>query len=415
MKKMHYAWWIMIACCAITSCTGFVMTSGGNFFRPVAEELGVGVGKLMLYITIISLTMAALFPTAGKLMGKHLKPVLLAGGILQYIPFGLLCFANDLMHFYIVGLFIGIGSSVTMFMAVPILMNMWFVEKKGLAMGIALAFSGVAGMIGSTIVGFTIPALGWRISYVILAVIGLALYVPAILFLVKTPQEKNMQPYGADVVRQTAQGATQQATSMVVKKELSPAAIKVALVSMMLMAMVLAAAAAESTQVSSFSTGHFGMTIGMAATMTSCFAMGSMVGKIIFGALDDRFGHVATFLFGIVLIVISQTMFLVGANSAALALLAAVLGGIAMAVYGVLPPLMTSEIFGQKDYNKYWAYIMSAGCIAGAFATPLYGTVFDLTGTYTAVFAMIIAFGLIGGLFGLLALRIRTAADKKAA
>ena len=132
-------------------------------------------------------------------------------------------------------------------------------------------------------------------------------------------------------------------------------------------------------------------------------------------ALDDRFGHVAAFLFGIGMIVISQIMFLFGANTTAIALLAAVLAGIALAVYGVLPPLMTSEIFGQKDYNKYWAYIMSAGCIAGAFATPLYGTVFDLTGTYTAVFAVIIAFGLIGGVFGMLALRIRKAADKKAA
>ena len=86
-----------------------------------------------------------------------------------------------------------------MFMAVPILMNMWFVEKKGLAMGIAMAFSGVAGMVGSTIVGVTIPMLGWRISYVILAAIGSLLYVPAILFIVKTPQEKNMQPYGAEL------------------------------------------------------------------------------------------------------------------------------------------------------------------------------------------------------------------------
>ena len=87
MKKIHYAWWIMIACCAITSCTGFVMTSGGNFFRPVAEDLGIGVGQLMLYITIASLTMAALFPTAAKLLGKNLTSILLAGGLLQYIPF----------------------------------------------------------------------------------------------------------------------------------------------------------------------------------------------------------------------------------------------------------------------------------------------------------------------------------------
>ena len=135
---------------------------------------------------------------------------------------------------------------------------------------------------------------------------------------------------------------------------------------------------------------------------------------MIFGALDDRFGHAIAFLFGITLIVVSQIMLLLGDKATAIALFAAVLGGIAMAVYGVLPPLMTSEIFVPKDYNKYWAYIMSAGCISGAFATPLYGTIFDITGTYTAVFAVIIVFGLVGGLLGMLALRIRAMADKRA-
>ena len=411
MKKIHYAWWIMVAGCVVNTCTGFVMISGGNFFRPVAEDLGVGVGRLMIYITIASLTMSALFPTAGKLLGKHLKLVLLAGGLLQYIPFGLLYFASDLMHFYIVGLFVGIGSSVTMFMAVPILINMWFIEKKGFAMGIAMAFSGVAGMIGSIIVGYTIPLLGWRVSYLILAAIGLGIYVPAMLFLVRTPQEKNMQPYGADVVRQNA---TQTVKPMLVKKDLSPSAINFALASMMLMAMMLAAAAAENGQVATFSIGHFGMTAGMAATMVSCFALGGMIGKIIFGVLDDRFGHVPAFLFGIILIVLSQLMLLLNDKDTTFAFIAVFISGIAMAVYGVLPPLMTGEVFGQKEYNKYWAYIMSAGCFAGAFAAPLYGTIFDVTGNYTAVFLLILTLGLAGGLFGLLALRVRKMADKTA-
>lgn len=404
MKKIHYAWWIMIACCAITSCTGFVMTSGGNFFRPVAEELGIGVGTLMLYITIASLTMAALFPTAAKLLGNNLKPVLLAGGLLQYIPFGLLCFATDVMHFYIVGLFIGLGSAVTMFMAVPILMNMWFVEKKGLAMGIAMAFSGVAGIIGSTIVGVTIPVLGWRISYVILACVGLGLYIPSILFLVKTPQEKNMLPYGTEK-QQSVKETTVDVQHEKEQKELSPAAAKFAFICMLLSAAALAAASAETTQVSAFSTGHFGFSISMAATMTSCFAFGAMIGKIVLGAIDDRCGHTFTFSLGIVLVIAAQILFLISKAIPALTLATAVLAGAALAVYGVLPPLMTGAIFGQKDYNKYWAYIMSAGCITGAFATPLYGTIFDKTGSYTMVFIVIAVLAAVGGILGLAALK----------
>ena len=85
--------------------------------------------------------MAALFPVAGKLLEKNLKLVLLIGGILQYVPFGFMSCFTSVYHFYIAGFFIGMGASITMFMAVPILINMWFVEKKGLAMGISLGFS----------------------------------------------------------------------------------------------------------------------------------------------------------------------------------------------------------------------------------------------------------------------------------
>lgn len=403
MKKMHYAWWIMIACCAITCCTGIVSTSGGNFYRPVAEELGVGIGKLTLYVTIMSLTMAALFPAAGNLLGKHLKLVLLSGGILQYVPFGLMSCFTSVYHFYIAGFFIGMGASITMFMAVPILINMWFVEKKGLAMGISLGFSGVAGAIASMIAGYTIPAFGWRLSYVILACIGLCVFIPAILLLVKTPQQKNVMPYGYEKAKKAV--GTEQMTA-VEEKTLSPAAARTALICMMFCSAALAAASAEATQVSAFSTGHFQLSIGQAATMMSCFSIGAVVGKIALGAVDDRLGHAPTFLLGVALVIAAQILLLLSNGVVVLIMATVALAGGALAVYSVLPPLMTGAIFGQRDYNRFWAYIMSAGCIAGAIATPIYGTIFDRTGSYTAAFLLIIALAAIGGIMGTLALKI---------
>lgn len=73
MKKVHYSWFIVLACCAITCCTGIVNTSGGNFYRPVCAELGIGLGTLTLYVTIMSLTMAFMFPTAGKIFSKKFE------------------------------------------------------------------------------------------------------------------------------------------------------------------------------------------------------------------------------------------------------------------------------------------------------------------------------------------------------
>lgn len=403
MKNVHYAWWIMLACCAISSCMGFVTVAGGNFYRPVAVELGVGVGQLALYMTVMSLTMAALFSTAGKLLAKNLKWSLLIGGLLQYIPYGLMsCFTN-VYQFYVAGFFIGVGSSITLFMAVPILINMWFVEKKGLAMGIAMGFSGVAGAIASMIAGFTIPAFGWRMSYVILAVIGCSIFVPMVFFLVKTPQEKGVLPYGYQAVNSDTMVCQ---TAVTEEKSLPPADVKRALICMLLCGSALAVASALGTQVSAFSTGHFGLSVGMAATMVSISTIGTLVGKISLGAIDDRFGHAFAFVLGIGLIVISQILLLAVKGTTVLLMGSVFLTGLALTTYTILLPLLTGAIFGQKDYSKYWAYIMSAGSIIGAFATPIYGAMFDKTGEYTLVFIVVIVATIIGGAMGISALRI---------
>ena len=52
-SKIHYAWLILAACCAIqASSIGIIMNSAGVFFPHVADDLQVGVGSISLYITI---------------------------------------------------------------------------------------------------------------------------------------------------------------------------------------------------------------------------------------------------------------------------------------------------------------------------------------------------------------------------
>jgi len=405
MKKIHYGWFIVLACCTITAITGIVNTSGGNFYRPVAEELGIGLGTLTLYVTIMSLTMAFMFPTAGKLLAKNLKPVLLIGGILQYAAFGLMSTFQNVYQFYIAGFVLGLGGSITMFMAVPILINMWFIEKKGTAMGIALACSGLSGAIFSPIAGAIIASFGWRAAYVICAICGLLIYLPAILFLVKTPEEKGLKPYGYQEHAQTeASDASATLADMIKGMEFKDAIKSPKLYLMFLVAMTLSAASAQATQASAYATGHYGFSTTLAATVVSAFALGGVLGKLALGAIDDRVGHLKTLVLGAAVAVVGQIILLSG-SSATMVILATFFAGTGLAIQGILPPLMTGDIFGLKDYNRIWAYVMSAGCIAGAIATPAYGTIFDVTGSYAGVFIAITVLIIIGAVCGSVALK----------
>lgn len=401
--KFHYAWLIMIACCAISSCAGIIMTAASNLFLPVSIELGVGIGKVTFYVTILSLTMAFLFPTAGKFLNKNLKLTLLFGGICQYIALGCMSFYNNIYLFYISGFFIGVGMSITLYMAIPMLLNMWFVKKIGLAMGIAMACNGVSGAIFSQVIGYSLPLIGWRGCYILLAICGLIIYVPAILFLVKTPQQKKLLPYGADNDFLTPDAvSTQNEQSNITIGQLIK---QPAFLCMMLFGIVLAAAQSEIPHIATASSAHFGYNVQIAATMVSLNCIGLLIGNVSIGAINDKLGEKITVIFGISLVVLSQIMLIIGHASIVLVFAGVFIFGFSMSTYNVIAPLMTSTIFGTKNYNTIWAFICSAASIAGAIAPPVFGYTFDQSGSYTIMFFLVIALAVIGLFSGLIALK----------
>lgn len=400
--KLHYAWLIMIACCAISSCAGIIMTASSNLYLPISLELGVGIGKITFYVTILSLTMAVLFPTAGKFLNLNLKATLLFGGLCEYIALGVMSLYHNVYLFYVSGFFIGVGMSITLYMAIPMLLNMWFEKRLGLAMGIAMACNGVSGALFSQVIGFALPIIGWRSCYILLAVCGLAIYLPAILFLVKTPQQKGMLPYGSEgekIVDKTPESAEQGdlTTGQLLKLP--------AFICMVIFGVVLAAAQSEIPHIATASSAHFGYAVQMAATMVSLNCVGLLIGNVLIGMINDRLGEKTTVTLGIGLVILSQVMLIMGRASIALVFAGVFLFGFSMATYNVIAPLMTGTIFGTKNYNTVWAFICSAASIAGAIAPPVFGLTYDFTGSYTLMFYLVIGLSVIGLVSGLIALQ----------
>jgi len=401
VKKIHYGWWIVLACCAITCCNGIIMQATVNFYGPVAAELGVGIGKLTIYVTIMSLTMALLYPVVGNFLEKCLKPILLFGGVIQYVTLALMGTFHSVYQFWFAGLLLGMGASVTMVMAVPILINMWFAKKRGLALGMALSFNGIAAAVFSMVAGSVISLWGWRAAYLVLAICGLITYIPAILFLIKTPHQKGIRPYG------TVDGAVSLGETAMSNQgmTLSQAVKHPAFYGMLICAATLAAASSEATQVSAFSTGHFGLSVEAAAGVVAIYSIGNMVGNIIIGTVDDKFGHSKTLLLAIGAAVGSQVLLLTITESFALLASVVFVLGFVFTSYSVLLPGMANEIFGEKDYSRIWAYIMSAGSICGAVIIPTYGTIFDKTSSYSGVFILVTVLCIVCAMSGITALK----------
>ena len=405
MKSVHYGWWIVVACCAIGCCNGLVLQVCGNFFQPVAATLGTGIGALSFYVTISSLTMAILLPTVGKYLRQYLKPMLLLSGMLQLGAMASMSLFQNVYQFWIAGFFMGLGNAVNVSMAIPILVNIWFVEKRGVAMGIPLSMVGIAAAMFSAIAGYGIEAWGWRTAYLFLAACGAALYFPSVVCLVKTPKELNMKPYGAEVEQSSKSVNTNGTTELLSGISFAEAKRHYMFYCMLICAAMLSAAVSGSTQISTFATGHFGFSTSQAALVLSCYSIGSMAGSLLIGILDDRWGHRKVWLLAIVMLVCAQGVLLTGKTMPACIPVAILIYGFSAASYNALLPLMTNTIFGNLEYSRIWSCIMAVGSVAGAVAIPLYGTVYDHTGAYTIVFFALGIFGMLSGLNGYVSLK----------
>ena len=54
-----------------------------------------------------------------------------------------------------------------------------------------------------------------------------------------------------------------------------------------------------------------------------------------------------------------------------------------MGIYTTLLPQVTRRVFGSREYASIWSLISTVGCAGTFVANPIWGTIYDLTGTYT--------------------------------
>ena len=116
----------------------------GLFLSPISRDLGFGIGSLSIMYSVSALVGAVWNPIAGKLLQKYSIRMITGISVCVHA----LCFAAmGLMHqlwgwYSFVGL-MALGAAFTTQLVGPVLINKWFKEKNGTAMGIMMAAVGL--------------------------------------------------------------------------------------------------------------------------------------------------------------------------------------------------------------------------------------------------------------------------------
>lgn len=401
-KKMHYAWKIVIACILIKiGSGGFLAVAMGNFITPIVRELGCQVSELTTYTNINAISMALLYTTAAKWINtKHIGKIMGFASVAEVLGLALMGTYQTVEMFYLSGAIIGIAQAFTGFVALPIVINMWFKKNTGTVFGIIVAIGSGASMIYSLLSGQLITYFGWRQAYFIMAAAAAVITIPAVFLIIKRPEEAGCLPYGA----QETPGNTAAASAGLVGEEYDLTAREAFRMPLLYIAWIACVLYSYSCGVSGYTTTFATMELGQSTAFGSvvgvCSSMGGVLSSLIVGRINDKYGVKKGLLWGTVTTAAGYLMMFLSYLNPLFVYPSVFVVGLGSCMYMVQCPLLARNIVGSSHYSKIWSWMMMINSLIGGGLYSTIGMFYDKTGTYRGAFLMAIVMYAVAGALG---------------
>lgn len=377
-KKLHYAWFILAGCCVMQGATlGLINNCAGVFYSPICKELGFELGKLTMYRMLYCISSALALPFVAKSFRKYdVRIVISAAAVIYGGCAALMGTFHELWQWYATGVIQGIASSFVCMIPAPIILGNWFKKKTGTAVGISAAFSGLIGMIGSSCLGMAIPAFGWRVSYIVVGIVSTVLVLPVSLFVLRyKPEQMGLLPYGAEETEKPAAVRESGESSVTLKELLHQPEFYIAMAAYW--------TSAACAYLNAFLTPcgiAAGLTLQVAAMMTSLSLLGNMSSKLILGKISDSLGIIRTFEVSIALAFFGHVLLFMGNPATVMA--GSLFYGVTLPLSSVMMPLFCRIFWKGDTYSTAYAYSTMVGTLLGAPFNMWFGTFYDMTGDY---------------------------------
>ena len=202
LDKVFYGWWIVASTGVVNAAGGGVYFYGFSiFFLPIKEALNISSAAASLVFSLSRAQGAFEGPLAGYLYNRvGPRAMLTVGMIIVGIGYVLLSQVHSYIWFLLV--YLGIISLAFngSFSSTTAVVNTWFVRRKSLAMAISMAAWGFGGFIIAPVLSVGILHLGWRLTAALSGIFLVAVTLPFIQLLRRSPESMGLQPDG-DIAR----------------------------------------------------------------------------------------------------------------------------------------------------------------------------------------------------------------------
>jgi MFS family permease len=368
--------------------------TAGVFFTPLLKHFGWSRTQLSMLTSAISLAAAVAGPGVGWLLDRaEAKWVVTMGAALCGLAFVMASMAHGLVWMVCAYALLGFGAGASAMAPCYYVIGNWFVERRALAMTLAVTGIEVGGMVMALVAAYLVVHAGWRTTYLVLAAPVLLVVVPTLLLLVRSRPDTATGAsaaahgaHGAHGVAGDAQSGLEVATAL---RERSFWLIAVSYLTYAF------GATALIVHLVPYLIGT-GMTAERAAVILSITLGLNIIGKPSFGAAADRFGIRLVYGLNLWVVGCGILCLLYARNASMLALFALVYGLSVGAPIGLMPAILADSV-GLRRFGSLSGLLVTLGVIGSAAGPIAAGAVFDRTASYIGIFTLFAVALLIAG------------------
>jgi MFS family permease len=345
----------------------------GVLTKPLTAAFHISRGDVQSIYTCMTIGNLLASPFLGVMIDRHgVRRITLISVILMSIGMAMMGLAQSLWQLYAIGFVmsvLGVGTAPVTWTRVIV---DWFSVKRGFALGLALAGTGVVAIFLPLYTTWLATDFGWRGAFAGLGALPLVFALPLSYFLLHD------RTGGTAALATNAAVASHDAEFAEAIKGYRFWVISVAVF------LVGACVAGLVSALVPILTDR-GFTPGVAARVASVIGIMVIVGRAGAGYLLDRLWAP-----GVALVLLSAPIigcFILASRVSgipAMVLAAATIGLAVGAEFSVLA-FMVGKYFGQRRYGIIYACLYAVFKLSAGVGTPLFGYSFDITGSYNFI------------------------------